>query len=290
MWGGPQKNEDDSSDDDSSEEDSDEESDDGAGPSNSAAQELSREERKKEKKAKKDAAIARAKAAAIQVGDLPPSDSESEEEEEDNMPANPNHSKAARKQLKPQTEDEVEEAAKGVSKLSVKQPQSRREREASEAAAAKERYMKLHLAGKTDQAQADMERLRAIREKREAEKARKDVCPTRLDRNQSHPADRVRVARPSVRRKRSKTRSDVLRSRPRRPRSARQPLGRPRRLARSPSRVTASTRSLKRKIGWQNGQKAEDIFDEGMGWERGRLLLSMDIPGRWAFLGPLTVS
>lgn len=173
MWSAGAKKKEDSDDESSSEEDSDEESDDEAGPSNTTAEDVSREDRKKEKKARKEAAIARAKAAAIQVGDLPPSDSE---EEDDDMPANPNHSKAARKQLQAPTEDEVEEAAAGVAKMTVKQPQSRRERESMEAAQAKERYMKLHLAGKTDQAQADMERLKAIREKREAERARKEVC------------------------------------------------------------------------------------------------------------------
>lgn len=44
-------------------------------------------------------------------------------------------------------------------------------REALEAAAAKERYWKLHEAGKTDQARADLARLAIIRKERE-EKAR----------------------------------------------------------------------------------------------------------------------
>jgi hypothetical protein len=48
---------------------------------------------------------------------------------------------------------------------------SRREREALEAAAAKERYWKLQEAGKTDQAKADLARLAKIRQERE-EKAR----------------------------------------------------------------------------------------------------------------------
>lgn len=174
MWSAGGKKKDDSDDSSSEEEDSEEESDDEAGPSNTTAEDVSREDRKKEKKARKEAAIARAKAAAIQVGDLPPSDSE--EEEDDDMPANPNHSKAARKQLQAPTEEEVDEAAAGVAKMTVKQPQSRRERDSMEAAQAKERYMKLHLAGKTEQAQSDMERLKAIREKREAERARKEVC------------------------------------------------------------------------------------------------------------------
>jgi hypothetical protein len=53
---------------------------------------------------------------------------------------------------------------------------SRREREALQAQQAKERYQKLHEAGKTDEAKADLARLAVIREKREAEAARKQVC------------------------------------------------------------------------------------------------------------------
>lgn len=177
MWGDNAQANDNSDSEESSEEESG--SDDEAGPSNSsAAQQLSREDRKKDKQARKAAAVARAKAAAVQVGDLPPSDSE--EDEDDNMPANPNHSKAARKQATipkkadSDEDEEVEQAAKGVAKMSVK-PQSRKERESAEAAAAKERYMKLHLAGKTDQAKADMARLAEIRAKREADKARREV-------------------------------------------------------------------------------------------------------------------
>lgn len=45
---------------------------------------------------------------------------------------------------------------------------SRKEREAAEKKAAQERYWKLHEAGKTDQAKADLARLKVIREKREA--------------------------------------------------------------------------------------------------------------------------
>ena len=45
---------------------------------------------------------------------------------------------------------------------------SRREREAMEAQAAKERYWKLQMAGKTDQAKADLARLAKIRAEREA--------------------------------------------------------------------------------------------------------------------------
>jgi hypothetical protein len=172
MWGGGKKPEDDSEED--SEEESEEESDsDEAGPSApKPAGELSREERKKEKKARKDAAAARAKKGAIQVGDMPSSDSEEEDSDEEDMPANPNHSSKARQQARAPVAP-VEEATEAVEKLSV--APSRREREAFEAAAAKERYRKLHEAGKTDEAKADLARLRLIREKREAEAARKQA-------------------------------------------------------------------------------------------------------------------
>jgi hypothetical protein len=98
------------------------------------------------------------------------------------MPANPNHSKAARNQAKAPPVS-VDEATEGVNDLSVGAKGkgkpvaelSRREREAVQAQQAKERYQKLHEAGKTDEAKADLARLKLIREKREAEAARKQV-------------------------------------------------------------------------------------------------------------------
>jgi hypothetical protein len=145
---------------------------------------MTREQRRAAAKAKKEAAIARKKGQATQPGDLP-SSSEEESEDED-MPANPNHSKAARNQAHaaPAT---VDEAAEGVKNMTVaagkgkgKPPAelSRREREAIQAQQAKERYQKLHEAGKTDEAKADMARLKLIREKREAEAARKQASYT----------------------------------------------------------------------------------------------------------------
>jgi hypothetical protein len=191
MWsaGAPKKDSDsdDDSEEDSSEEESDEDSDD-AGPSNQnqSAAELSREERRLEKKARKEAAIAKAK-GPVQVGDMPPSDSDDDEEEEGAaMPANPNHSRKARNQTK--LPPKVEEVTEKVEKLSV--APSRREREAMEAAAAKERYRKLHEAGKTDEAKADLARLKLIREKREADAERKKVCyPQPWQRPESIPND-----------------------------------------------------------------------------------------------------
>lgn len=140
---------------------------------------LTREERRAAAKAKKEAAIARKK-GPVQAGDMP-SSSEEESDDED-MPANPNHSKAARNQAKAAPVN-VDEAAEGVKDLSVAGKAkakpiaelSRREREAVQAQQAKERYQKLHEAGKTDEAKADLARLKLIREKREAEAARKQV-------------------------------------------------------------------------------------------------------------------
>lgn len=172
MWSvdAQQRNGNEEEDDDDEEEDSsEEESEDDDAPKPG---ELSREERKAEKKARKDAAIAKAKGLAVQVGDLPPN-SDSEGSDDDDMPANPNHSKAARKQTKASA---VDEATDGVRSLAVGGgTPSRRERESIEAQQAKERYRKLHEQGKTDEAKADMARLKVIREKREAEAARKQV-------------------------------------------------------------------------------------------------------------------
>ena len=122
--------------DEDSEEDSEESSEESEedGPSGGA---VSREARKQEKKARKEAAVAKAKGQSVQVGDLPTDESDSD----DDMPANPNHSKAARSQTKAQAS--VEAATDGVQKLSVGTP-SRKERESMQAQQAKEHYRKLH--------------------------------------------------------------------------------------------------------------------------------------------------
>ncbi|XP_028670247.1 pdgfa associated protein 1b isoform X2 [Erpetoichthys calabaricus] len=68
----------------------------------------------------------------------------------------------------------VAQKSKKVSQLEVEGPRqlTRREREEIEKQKAKERYMKMHLAGKTEQAKADLARLAIIRKQRE-EAARK---------------------------------------------------------------------------------------------------------------------
>ncbi|KAI2622729.1 hypothetical protein GGS26DRAFT_242483 [Hypomontagnella submonticulosa] len=167
MWSEDAKKDDEDEEEEDSDEEESDEDDSDAGPSQQQA-ELTREERKQAKKAQKEAAIAR-KSKTVQVGDMP---SDSEEEEDDDMPANPNHSKAARNMTKPkQVDDDVEEVTEGVKNVAM----SRKERESMEAAQAKERYRKLHEAGKTDEAKADLARLKLIREKREAEAARKQA-------------------------------------------------------------------------------------------------------------------
>ena len=142
------------------------------------------------------------------------------------MPSNPNHSRKARQQTKPVA---VDEAAESVAKLSV--APSRREREAIEAAAAKERYRKLHEAGKTDEAKADLARLRLIREKREADAARKLVCPLQPWPG-SFTTDADIRRRQRRRRRRPRTRPSGPRLTPGKPSDARRLLARPRRRPR----------------------------------------------------------
>ncbi|KAM4698056.1 28 kDa heat- and acid-stable phosphoprotein [Rhinophrynus dorsalis] len=68
------------------------------------------------------------------------------------------------------------QTAKKVTQLDLERPKelSRREREEIEKQKAKERYMKMHLAGKTDQAKADLARLAIIRKQREEAAKKKE--------------------------------------------------------------------------------------------------------------------
>ncbi|RHZ52512.1 PDGFA associated 1 family protein [Aspergillus thermomutatus] len=143
-----------------------------AGPA--AGPEMTREERRAAAKAKKLAAIARRNKVAAQPGDLPPSDSEEDESDDaddEDLPANPNHTAKSRSQLHkdPATTDQKKAAGGDLSQL------SRREREAIEAQQARERYLKLHAEGKTEEARADLARLAIIREQREAERLRREA-------------------------------------------------------------------------------------------------------------------
>ncbi|KAJ5772072.1 hypothetical protein N7520_002601 [Penicillium odoratum] len=156
----------------SSEESSDESDAEGAGPSTTTVNsaELTREERRNQAKAKKQAALARRNKTAAQVGDLPPSDSD--ESEDEALPANPNHTAQSRKQLVKEDEEDAPKPKKVVKDVSQL---SRREREALQAQQARERYLKLHAEGKTDEARSDLARLAIIREQRAAERARKEA-------------------------------------------------------------------------------------------------------------------
>ncbi|KAJ5548668.1 hypothetical protein N7513_005902 [Penicillium frequentans] len=160
LWREPADEVPSSGEEESSSEESSEESDaEGAGPSTSTAAnsaELTREERRNQAKAKKQAALARRNKTAAQ---------------DEALPANPNHTAQSRKQLVKEDEDapQPKKVVKDVSQL------SRREREALQAQQARERYLKLHAEGKTDEARSDLARLKIIREQREAERARKEA-------------------------------------------------------------------------------------------------------------------
>uniref|UniRef100_UPI003AAF44E6 pdgfa associated protein 1a isoform X2 n=1 Tax=Centroberyx gerrardi TaxID=166262 RepID=UPI003AAF44E6 len=70
----------------------------------------------------------------------------------------------------------VSQKSKKVAEIDVSAPRelSRREREEIEKQKAKERYMKLHLEGKTEQARADLARLAIIKKQREDAAKKRD--------------------------------------------------------------------------------------------------------------------
>ncbi|KAM8729858.1 pdgfa associated protein 1a [Acanthopagrus latus] len=70
----------------------------------------------------------------------------------------------------------VSQKSKKVTELDITAPRelSRREREEIEKQKSKERYMKLHLEGKTDQARADLARLAIIKKQREDAAKKRD--------------------------------------------------------------------------------------------------------------------
>ncbi|XP_036409030.1 pdgfa associated protein 1b isoform X1 [Megalops cyprinoides] len=99
---------------------------------------------------------------------IPKSDSEDSEEEASQK------RKGVEGLIDIENPNRVMQKTKKVTDLELEGPRqlSRREREEIEKQKAKERYMKMHLAGKTDQAKADLARLAIIRKQRE-EAARK---------------------------------------------------------------------------------------------------------------------
>lgn len=105
------------------------------------------------------------------------SGSESEEEtssSEDELPKK----RGVESLIEIENPNRVSQKSKKVAELDVSAPRelSRREREEIEKQQAKERYMKLHLEGKTEQARADLARLAIIKKQREeAAKKREEL-------------------------------------------------------------------------------------------------------------------
>lgn len=130
---------------------------------------MTREQRKELARKKKAAAVAKKNKKIPEAGDLPTSSEEESDDDDDDMPANPNHTQKARNQARAVTGASGEEPKKPKGGENM----SRREKEALAAQQAKERYQKLHAEGKTDEARADLARLKLIKEQREAAAAKK---------------------------------------------------------------------------------------------------------------------
>ncbi|KAJ7305907.1 hypothetical protein JRQ81_010273 [Phrynocephalus forsythii] len=102
-------------------------------------------------------------------------DSDDSEEEEEDDDYQPKH-KGVEGMIDIENPNRVAQAAKKVTQIDLESPRelSRREREEIERQKAKERYMKMHLAGKTEQAKADLARLAIIRKQREEAAKKKE--------------------------------------------------------------------------------------------------------------------
>ncbi|KAJ3799547.1 casein kinase substrate phosphoprotein PP28-domain-containing protein [Lentinula aff. detonsa] len=141
------------SDDDEEEEESEEESEEaieeGDQEEEADKPDLSRTERKELKKKQATEKLKQKKKQAGGGGD--------EDSEDDSDLINPNHVKNKM----------------NISDLSAPRALSRKEREAKEKKEAQDKYWKLHVAGKTDQAKADLSRLAKIRADREAAAAKR---------------------------------------------------------------------------------------------------------------------
>ncbi|XP_036391558.1 pdgfa associated protein 1a [Megalops cyprinoides] len=108
-------------------------------------------------------------------GAEPESSSESEEESSDEDNAHQKR-KGVEGLIEIENPNRVSQKSKKVAELDVSAPKelSRREREEIEKQRAKERYMKLHLEGKTEQARADLARLAIIKKQREDAARKRD--------------------------------------------------------------------------------------------------------------------
>ena len=118
---------------------------------------MGRGERKALKKARKEAALRKAAERSVQVGDLPPSDSESEAEAPQPGPATGGSQTRGRASLLSADED----LDRQFSRMAVGTSKAKKDPSAEI---------------KSEQMKADLERLRVIRERRESEAARKQVC------------------------------------------------------------------------------------------------------------------
>lgn len=131
----------------SDEDESESESDGDAAPSASGpVTEQTREGRRDAKKQRKAALIAERKAKVVEVGDMPPSDSDSEGDEEVSIPANSNHTASARSQAT----SAVDNVTAGVDDITLKQKGKDDARQKAE----------------DTERKADLERLAAIKERR----------------------------------------------------------------------------------------------------------------------------
>lgn len=104
-------------------------------------------------------------------------DDESEEEEEEEEEPKQDQaaaSKPDKKEKKDKKAKEEESSEEEVDDAPV-ETITRRQREEMNKAEARRRYEKLHREGKTDEAKADLERLAAVRERREAQKKDREL-------------------------------------------------------------------------------------------------------------------
>ncbi|KAA0725256.1 28 kDa heat- and acid-stable phosphoprotein PDGF-associated protein [Triplophysa tibetana] len=97
-------------------------------------------------------------------------------EEESSSDDEPQKRKGVEGLIEIENPNRVTQKSKKVAEVDVSEPKelSRREREEIEKQKAKERYMKLHLEGKTDQAKADLARLAIIKKQREDAAKKRD--------------------------------------------------------------------------------------------------------------------
>merc|ERR1719481_1575467 len=117
-------------------------------------------------------------------GELPPSSSDEDSEEESSSEDEPDKPKGVSHLIAIENPNRVKNVTKQVADVSLnadgkadgkvdKTQLSRREREEIEKQEAHARYMKKHLAGETQEAQADLARLAIIRKQREEAAAKK---------------------------------------------------------------------------------------------------------------------